>query len=69
MNTADTGKNTDIIKVGVLNGLPKGMDYTRRARRIYHLGNAIVWPIAYEIFKAIEQVEIANTMNYSVNIH
>ena len=42
--------------VGMLNGLPEGMDYADRSKRIKALGNAIVPQVAFEIFKAIEQV-------------
>lgn len=41
--------------VGMLNGLPEGMDYTQRNKRIAACGDAIVWQIAYEIFKAITE--------------
>lgn len=47
----------DFIKsaiVRMLNGLPEGMDYTERNKRIQTLGNAIVPQVAYQIFKAIE---------------
>lgn len=47
----------DIIEsgiVGMLNGLPEGMDYVGRNQRIAWCGDAIVWQIAYQIFKAIE---------------
>lgn len=46
----------DEIKSGIirmLNGLPEGVDYPERNKRIKALGNAIVWQVAYEIFKAI----------------
>src|SRR5690606_8204840 len=42
--------------VGMLNGLPEGMDYADRSKRIKALGNAIVPQVAFEIFKAIEQI-------------
>lgn len=50
----------DEIKSGIirmLNGLPKGMDYTERNKRIKSLGNAIVPQIAYEIFRGIELIQ------------
>lgn len=50
----------DEIKSGIirmLDGLPEGLDYSDRNQRISALGNAIVPQVAYEIFKAIEQVE------------
>ena len=47
--------------VGMLNGLPEGMDYADRSKRIKALGNAIVPQIAFEIFKAIEQVKNERT--------
>lgn len=43
--------------IGMLNGLPEGMDYADRGKRIKAIGNAIVWEVAYEIFKAIEEYE------------
>lgn len=49
----------DIIEsgiMGMLNGLPKGMDYADRGQRIKELGNSIVPQVAHEIFKAIDQV-------------
>lgn len=49
----------DIIEsaiMGMLNGLPEGMDYTNRNQRIKGLGNAIVPQIAFEIFKAIQAI-------------
>jgi len=49
----------DIIKSGIirmLNGLPKGMDYPDRNRRIAEMGNAIVPQVAYEIFLWMNQV-------------
>lgn len=42
--------------MGMLNGLPEGMDYAERNQRIKALGNAIVPQVAFEIFKAIESV-------------
>lgn len=48
------------IKSGIirmLNGLPEGMDYTDRNKRIKELGNAIVPQVAYEIFKAIVEID------------
>lgn len=50
----------DIIKSGIirmLDGLPEGMDYADRNKRVKAIGNAIVWEVAYEIFKAIEQTQ------------
>lgn len=43
--------------IRMLDGLPEGMDYADRNKRIKGLGNAIVWQVAYEIFKAIEDFE------------
>lgn len=43
--------------VGMLNGLPEGMDYANRNQRIKTAGNAIVPELVYEIFKAIEEFE------------
>lgn len=43
--------------IRMLDGLPDGMDYVDRNKRIKALGNAIVWQVAYEIFKAIEETE------------
>lgn len=40
----------------MLNGLPKGMDYTERSKRLKALGNAIVPQIAYEIMKGLEKI-------------
>lgn len=39
--------------IRMLNGLPEGLDYNQRNKRIKALGNAIVAQVAYEIFKAI----------------
>lgn len=50
----------DTIESGIirmLHGLPEGMDYADRNKRIKALGNAIVPQVAFEIFKAIEQYE------------
>lgn len=50
----------NIIESGIirmLDGLPEGMDYTERSKRIKALGNAIVPQVAFEIFKAIAQYE------------
>lgn len=50
----------DAIESGIirmLDGLPEGMDYTERSKRIKALGNAIVPQVAYQIFKAIERYE------------
>jgi len=44
--------------MGVLNGLPEGMDYTERNQRIKELGNSIVPQVALQIFKAISQYEL-----------
>lgn len=44
--------------IGVLNGLPEGMDYAERNQRNKALGNAIVPQIAFEIFKAIESIKL-----------
>lgn len=49
----------DVIEsgiMGMLHGLPEGMDYAERNQRIKALGNAIVPQIAFEIFKAIQSV-------------
>lgn len=49
----------NIIKSGIvrmLNGLPKGMDYADRNKRIKALGNAIVPQVAYEFFNAINNI-------------
>lgn len=43
--------------MGMLNGLPEGMDYADRSQRIKALGNAIVPQVAFEIFKAIESIK------------
>ncbi len=39
-----------------LNGLPEGLDYPWRNKRIAALGNAIVPQVAYEIFKIIDKI-------------
>ncbi|MGN6491192.1 MAG: DNA cytosine methyltransferase [Agriterribacter sp.] len=47
----------DVIESGIirmLDGLPEGMDYADRNKRIKALGNAIAWPVAYEIFRSID---------------
>lgn len=47
----------NIIESGIirmLNGLPEGMDYADRNKRIKALGNAIAWPVAYELFRSID---------------
>lgn len=48
-----------IIESGIirmLDGLPQGMDYADRNKRIAALGNAIVPQVAFEIFKAIKEI-------------
>lgn len=40
--------------IRMLNGLPEGLDYNNRNKRCEALGNAIVWQVAYEIFKCID---------------
>jgi len=48
------------IKSGIIrmfNGLPEGMDYTRRNQRLKALGNAIVPQVAYDFFKLIDKIE------------
>lgn len=50
----------DIIEssiMGMLNGLPEGMDYADRSKRIKQMGNAVVPQIPYEIFQTIKQYE------------
>jgi DNA (cytosine-5)-methyltransferase 1 len=50
----------DIIESGIirmLNGLPEGLDYADRNKRLKALGNSIVPQVAYEIFKAIKEIE------------
>ncbi len=42
--------------IRMLNGLPPGMDYTERNKRIKALGNAIVPQVAYEIMRGIDQI-------------
>jgi len=54
----------DIIKSGIirmLDGLPEGMDYTKRSKRIHAIGNAIVPQVSYQIFKSIQQYINLNT--------
>lgn len=49
----------DILESGIirmLNGLPEGLDYPDRNRRIAELGNAIVPQVAYEFFLWMNQV-------------
>lgn len=51
----------DVIEsgiMGMLNGLPEGMDYADRSQRIKGTGNAIVPQVAFEIFKAIEKINL-----------
>lgn len=43
--------------IRMLNGLPEGMDYTRRNQRIKALGNAIVPEVAYVFFKIINEIK------------
>jgi len=43
--------------MGMLDGLPEGMDYVDRGKRIEALGNAIVPEVAFEIYKGIEQYQ------------
>lgn len=45
--------------IRMLNGLPKGLDYTERNKRIKALGNAIVPQVALEIFKCINEINDA----------
>ncbi len=40
-----------------LNGLPKGLDYAYRSKRIKTLGNAIVPQVAYKIMELIKKVD------------
>ena len=42
--------------VGMLNGLPEGMDFTARTKRIEACGNAVSPVLVYEIYKAIESI-------------
>lgn len=49
--------------MGMLYGLPEGMDYAERNQRIKALGNAIVPQVAFEIFKAIELCQNASTVD------
>lgn len=42
--------------VGVLNGLPKGMDYADRNKRLAETGNAIVPQVAVEIFRFVKEL-------------
>ena len=51
----------------IVNGLPKGMDYTERNKRIKALGNAIVPQIAYEIMKIILDIENQHYENQNQN--
>lgn len=56
----------DIIKssiIRMLNGLPKGMDFAFRYRRIKAIGNSIVPQLAYEIIKSIKTLEDARRNN------
>ncbi|TAN12334.1 MAG: DNA cytosine methyltransferase [Chitinophagaceae bacterium] len=53
--------------VGMLNGLPEGMDYNNRYKRCQAIGNSIVWQIAYEIFKCIDVIN--NNINIYVTHH
>ncbi len=41
--------------MGMLDGLPPGLDYTERPKRIKALGNAVVPPLVYEIFYCIDR--------------
>jgi DNA (cytosine-5)-methyltransferase 1 len=60
-STAPHGNITrDVIEsgiMGMLDGLPEGMDYAERNQRVKALGNAIVPQVVFEIFKAIEKVK------------
>lgn len=40
--------------IRMLNGLPEGMDYNERNKRIKALGNSVVPQVVHEIFQAIE---------------
>lgn len=42
--------------MGMLNGLPEGMDYADRSKRIKQMGNAVVPQIPYEIFQGINEL-------------
>lgn len=49
----------DVLESGIirmLNGLPEGMDYADRSKRIKGTGNAIVPEVVVEIFKAIKKI-------------
>lgn len=49
----------DILESGIirmLDGLPQGMDYTERNKRLKGLGNAIVPQVAYEIMRGIDEI-------------
>lgn len=50
----------EVIKsgiVGMLNGLPEGLDYPDRNKRIAQMGNAIVPQVAYEFFRWMKTVK------------
>lgn len=49
-----TGNQIKSSIIRMLNGLPEGLDYTERNKRIKALGNAVVPQVVYQIFKAIE---------------
>lgn len=51
-----TGDEIKSAIIRMLNGLPEGLDYTDRNKRIKALGNSIAPQVAYEIFKAIESI-------------
>lgn len=56
----------DTIESGIirmLDGLPEGMDYADRGKRIEEIGNSICPQVAYEIFKAIEMTDSQMRMN------
>ena len=42
--------------VGMLTGVPPGLDYPNRTQRIKALGNAVVPQVVFELFKAINEV-------------
>ena len=53
--------------VGMLNGLPEGMDYTERNKRIKAIGNAVSPVLVYELFDCINKLNYQYEKGFTTN--